>query len=165
MWIFSNNDQLFSFGVSLIAGIIFCIGYDVLRGIRKAVPHTAVALFFEDVIFFALSGVCTFLLLLALSCGEMRGYILLGELLGALLFNFTLSRYFRSFITYLTRIYLKVRRLIADLFERIRCFLSKVFESIKQILLKISEKIKKCLKNILQRKGEIVYTEKNNSAE
>ena len=92
MWEISNKGQLINLLYSLSLGGVFCLCYDFLRAFRYCSRSKTLFYFFSDLFFFALCGVVTFLLLLALTYGEIRGYVILGILLGFVLFRITLAK-------------------------------------------------------------------------
>ncbi|MBR0465987.1 MAG: spore cortex biosynthesis protein YabQ [Clostridia bacterium] len=92
MWEISNKGQIINLLYSLSLGGIFCLCYDFLRAFRYCFRSKTLFYFFSDLLFFALSGVVTFLLLLALTYGEIRGYVILGILLGFVLFRIIFSK-------------------------------------------------------------------------
>lgn len=92
MWEIDNNFQVFSFLLSMVAGVCFCIVYDVLRAVRKIKPVTDLAVFFQDIFYFILIGFITFLMLMVFSNGEIRGYIICGIILGFIICFLTLSK-------------------------------------------------------------------------
>ena len=66
--------------------------YDLFRILRIAVYNPAPLVMAEDILFGGVCAVVTFLVRIAENHGEIRYFILLGELLGALLCYYTLSR-------------------------------------------------------------------------
>ena len=76
----------------------FCWGaglgvfYDFFRVLRRCGWNSIGATAISDVIFWVVSGFATFFLLLARENGELRLYVLLGELAGGVLFRLTVSR-------------------------------------------------------------------------
>ncbi len=72
------------------AGLLFL--YDLLRGLRRAVLHGGIATAAEDLLYWVFAGISTFALVFAENNGIFRGYILLGILLGMILYHQTLSR-------------------------------------------------------------------------
>lgn len=151
MWEIKNNQQVFSFVVSVIFGVCYCLFYDVLRSCRRVFKSSTAAVFFGDVFFFSVIAVVTFLLLLAVSNGEMRGYIFFGILIGVVACNFTLSRIFIPFLCFI------IKKIIAltNLINRIICkagtlfyaYLSKVVGFFAKIFKKTFKSLKKNLKH------------------
>lgn len=82
-------------------GIFLALVYDVLRGLRKAVPHSALAVSFEDFFYWIAAGFLTFLMAFSVSDGVLRGYAAAAIVLGALLYFETVSRSVQTFSTWL----------------------------------------------------------------
>jgi len=76
----------------MLLGACLMLAYDVLRIVRLAAPSPGWLVFLEDVGYFAACAVTTFGFLVSANYGEIRGFVLLGEGLGALLCAMTLSR-------------------------------------------------------------------------
>lgn len=80
------------FLLAALHGIFLAVGYDVLRGLRKAVPHSGLAVSCEDFFYWIAAGFLTFLLAFSVSDGVLRGYAAAAMALGALLYLETVSR-------------------------------------------------------------------------
>ena len=72
-------------------GAVFGAVYDLFRIFRIAVPLPAGVIVAEDVIYFAFCGFMSFFLAMTVNFGQIRFFILLGELLGFLLYYLTLG--------------------------------------------------------------------------
>ena len=92
MWEISLKGQLLSFAAALVLGAALCLFYDILRALRSTGFNSFAAVTVTDVFFWLTAAVLTFLLLLGLSGGEIRGYVLLGEAAGFMLCRVTLSK-------------------------------------------------------------------------
>lgn len=65
--------------------------YDLFRILRLAVPHGKILVFIEDVVYFCVLTLASFIFVMTENNGLLRGFLLFGELLGAILYFFTLS--------------------------------------------------------------------------
>ena len=80
-------------------GILLAFGYDLLRILRRIVPHGTIGISVEDVLFWAACGVVIFLLLYEENDGYSRGYIL-GQIgLGALIYRLLFGRFLMKWIS------------------------------------------------------------------
>ena len=70
--------------IALGAGLSFF--YDFLRVLRRMIRHGAVATGIEDLLFWLFGACLLFALMFYGTDGELRGYVLLGTLCGALLY-------------------------------------------------------------------------------
>lgn len=165
MWEISNNRQLLSVLLSLAFGVGYAVIYSFLKGFRKAVRNSALAIFFQDIIFFEIISFITFLLLLALEYGQIRLYVLLSMAVGFSLFHLFVSEF-------LSRIIAWILRLLILLFSRIFRFLDKavgVFsKTVSKIAVNCIKKLRKCykyLKKHLKGAGCLVYTKNTNTVD
>lgn len=129
MWEISNNLQFFSFWFSIIVGVIFCVGYDILRALRKVKHLTDLTVFFQDVLYFIFIGFITFFVLMIFANGEIRGYIIFGIVLGFAACFLTFSKIMLKFLIlcfgFIYEINLKVVNFFNRLIDKIREFLIK----------------------------------------
>lgn len=84
-------EQTLFFLQAILLGAALGLLYDGFRITRLAVKTPDGVVFAEDVLFFALCAVSTFLFLMRTIDGQLRFFILLGAGLGALLYSLTLS--------------------------------------------------------------------------
>ena len=86
------TEELAKVLVTILYGVICAIVYDMLRIIRRVLPHGIVAVSVEDILYWMLMSVCTFVMLIKINDGGIRFYFLIGALLGAVLYSFTISK-------------------------------------------------------------------------
>lgn len=95
------------FLISIAMGGAFGLVYDLLYLFRLLSPRGHILSFLWDCLYLLACGVVTFLFLLTGNAGEVRLFILGGELLGFLLYRLTLgmlvSRAVRAFAAYVQR--------------------------------------------------------------
>lgn len=80
---------IFLRAIAVGAGIMAC--YDVFRMLRTAFRTPDGVVFLEDILFFAAAGMATWFYLLESCRGELRGFVMVGEALGGLLYFLTLG--------------------------------------------------------------------------
>ena len=138
------------FLASVLSGIILLIVYDVLRIFRRVVKHPWFFVALEDLIFWLLSGLFIFRMMYEMNNGTIRGFSILGMLLGMVIYNQSLSPFF---VKGISEFFLLINRGIAKtLFflskpVRIVCrFMKKVFLFLKKIITKVGRKITQILK-------------------
>ena len=71
---------------AILLGIPLGVCYDILRTIRLLLPHGKIAVAAEDIAFLLFYGGALLCFSVVLARGEVRGYYLLGSLLGFLLY-------------------------------------------------------------------------------
>ena len=83
--------QLIIFGYSCVLGAGLGLLYDFFRIIRMMINPRNIAVFIQDIIYFIISGLITFLFVLGFNRGEARFYILAGEGIGWIIYHITLG--------------------------------------------------------------------------
>lgn len=76
---------------SIALGAVLGVCYDVFRVLRVAVRHSAAAAAVEDIIFALVCAAATLLYLIHADCGEIRIFVLAGELVGFVLYYVTVG--------------------------------------------------------------------------
>ena len=95
---------------------LFGVLYDFFRVFRLIRKSGKLAIFFQDIVFFVLSAGGTFVLMLARSMGEMRFYIIAGEILGFLIYFLTVGE-----------LVVRFTRRVVELVSRIAAWVRKTF--------------------------------------
>ena len=85
------NTQVLIFLQSLLLGAALGAVYDLWRIFRIAVPLPAGVIVAEDVIYFMFGGFLSFCFAMTVNFGQVRFFILLGEVLGFVVYYFTLG--------------------------------------------------------------------------
>ena len=85
--------ELLLFARSLAAGAMLLSVYDLLRAVRRAVPHRDWLVSLEDGIYWIFDTAFIFGMLYRETGGLVRGYVILGILAGMLLYSLLLSRF------------------------------------------------------------------------
>ena len=88
MYMLTIADQTRLFLLALGLGFLLGIVYDLFRVVRMAFTMRRAGVFIQDVLFFLTCAAVTFVFLLAVNQGEIRGFIIAGEGLGFLIYYF-----------------------------------------------------------------------------
>lgn len=143
MWEIDFAKQILTFLMSIILGGIFCLIYDLFHLPVRRVGASAVAVFAVDIFYFIFIAVINFCFLLVRCNGEVRGYVLFGEIMGFYICKKTLSPIFCLMISLIIKPIKLLKnlivRLLSPVFNMFSGFFSKIYE-------KIGENIKKILK-------------------
>ena len=140
----SLNLQYENLLASLGAGFLFGALYDVIRFLRIAAAKKKYFLIALDIIFPLIVGIATYLIALSVNYGFVRFYIAAGELLGAVVYNLTVSKTLFSFILNAYSFILnKIKRVLSFILKPLNFIDSKLFRKNKQI----GKKNKKIFKN------------------
>ena len=154
MWEINNSLQLLSFIRSLILGVLLCVLYDFIKSLRLTADFSAITIFFQDIIYSVIASFITFIFLLSVTNGEMRGYVILGILAGFIISRFTLSRLFFKF---LKLVFGGIKRL----FEVISKWFYRKFDQLTEKMIKIFKKTLKTVKKLLKNLECLLYTKSN----
>lgn len=146
----SLSDQtrvfLLSFGFGFILGIL----YDIFRTVRLTFSSGKKFIFLYDVIYVTLCSVLSFLFFLAVNNGKVRGYAFIAELLGWLVYYFSLGivaiKCSKATIRFTRRIFTLVSKPVLFLARMIRRFIEKISQLLKKFLKKVHKKSKFHLK-------------------
>lgn len=157
MWEISNYNQIVTFALSVCLGAIFCVFYDIFRALRQVCLNTILLINICDVFIWIIYAFTTFIFLIARTNGEVRGYVLCGELLGFVLIRLSVSKFI---VKYLGIIFIKILLLNGIISKRFYFFFHKcekyVLKSTKYVP-KTLKSIKKFLKNTVR----LLYNDKN----
>ena len=98
------------FFCSLVLGAGLSVGYDFLLVLRLQTKHRSAAVSLEDFLYFLFCAAVTFGFVLKSNRGSVRGYLLVGQLLGWLCWHLTLGEWMVRLADAVVSL---VRRLIA----------------------------------------------------
>lgn len=148
---------LLSIGLGFLLGIL----YDVFYIIRLMITKNKYAIYIQDILYLLVCSFITFLYILALNYGVVRGYVLLGELFGWVIYYLS-SGFF--VINYATKAIYKLKKTIKNLFLLIikpfKMILTKIYKQILRIYLCFYKKIRKInrkFKISLKSNSKLVY--------
>lgn len=143
----SLAQQTKGFLLALGMGFLLGILYDLIRIIRISISRGKAAVIICDIIFCAVACICTFLFCLTVNEGEIRLYLVLGEVAGFFVYYFSLGAvifsYSEKIIDFIKGLFKSVFGVILFPFKWIFGKIRKVFNK----LLKKSRKNSKKLKN------------------
>ena len=162
MWELKTSTQVLTFFAAILLGIMLCVFYDIFRAVRCYKKTSFVVTAVEDLFFWIVAALITFILLLAGTNGEVRFYVILGEVLGFGLSTISISKLTFKFFCWIVKI-------ISMLFRKIYCiyvaFLKLVlglYIDFLKILRKKAENMLKLRKKLLKSNRELLYTKTNN---
>lgn len=91
MWEIAVSLQAEAFLWSIILGAWLCFLYDILRAERIIFKSSFIFIAIGDIFYFFFASVLTFLFLLIFCCGQVRLFVLSGEIIGFIVFRLILS--------------------------------------------------------------------------
>ncbi len=151
MWEISNSSQILNFVYSIALGMIFGILYDFLRAFRLIKNHSEIIVFTEDIIYFLLLSISTFVFLITATNGQIRAYILFGIIIGFLIYYFTLSRLIIKIL------FLLFKTLMIGFSVFLKGFYL-IFNKIDTLFISFLKNTLKCFKKLLKMIVGLLYT-------
>lgn len=128
----------------LCVGFGFIMGavYDVVRFLRKSFFCGYKAVVVQDILFFIICTLATFIFMLCTNDGELRMYPYLGCLGGFFVWYFTLGIIINSVFNKLSGM---INKNFRRLYRHIKSFCQKTVKKIKKITNKISKPLEKSI--------------------
>ncbi len=156
-----QSEQMLIFLASLGTGFLLGVLYDFLRTIRLSFTKGKIAVIIFDLLYFFMVAFLSYIFILAANKGEVRSYIIIGELLGAVFYYFSLGfalmKLTDKFVLLLKRFYLFVFKIISFPFCLIKSTFLKLYEKLKSFFQKSEKKSKKIQKKVLPKARVYVY--------
>ena len=87
-------NQLFNLAIFIITGMIIGVLFDIFRIIRRSFKTPDFITYIEDILFWILTGFVLLFTIFTFNNGEIRIYIFVGIVFGAIIYLLTLSQYF-----------------------------------------------------------------------
>ncbi len=128
--ILSINNQLFLFLLSVFFGFVIGFFYDFLIIFRKIIKHFKFMVQIEDLIYWTISALLLFFIMLKENHGEIRGFLILGSFIGMILYFSAVSK-----------IFLKISDKILSLIKKILIVTFKILFTPIGYVLKLFKKI------------------------
>lgn len=83
--------EVIVFFEACILGVFFGAFYDVFRIIRLSFKNPKLLIFFEDLLYFIVLTIASFIMVVMKNDGFLRSFLIIGELLGMILYFFSIS--------------------------------------------------------------------------
>lgn len=105
--------ELYALAVSFFNGVLLAWVYDNIRVLRRIVRHkTIVFMSIEDIVYGIYAGISVFVMCFRVADGIIRGFIIMGIAVGAMLYYKLLSRIYIRWAVRFIKILLKPVRFI-----------------------------------------------------
>lgn len=134
--------ETFAFFLSVVVGFTMGMFYDVFRIFRISFKNPKWLVFIEDVAYFSVISIITFMIVLNYNNGKLRGFLVVGELLGAICYFFTLSVLIMKLANGIINF---VRSVFSFISRRV---LSPIYRGFLKFFGFIAKKVKNIAKNI-----------------
>jgi spore cortex biosynthesis protein YabQ len=130
-------DQVYIFMYAIVGGAIAAFFYDFLRIKRRAIKTNAIIVSIEDIIYWLAAAVFLFITVYKSNSGEMRGYILIGNIIGVLLYESLFSSIFIASSVMIINI---IKRIVIFIFKVVSYPFIMLYKVVK-VLLKLLYKV------------------------
>ena len=151
------ENQAYLFICFALVGIIIGIVFDLFRILRKTFKTKDLITYIEDIFFWIITGIIIIYSMYKFSDGELRFFMIIGIIIGTILYLVTVSEYVIKISVFIINILKKVLYFpIKILFKFIRGF---ILRPVTIICINLRKNVKKIKKN----RGFFVKKEKYNS--
>lgn len=135
------KDQINQFLLSVLLGAVLALVYDLIKSVRLSFIRSKWTVFVLDVAFFTLSAFATYIFLLGYCKGELRFYVITGEVVGFTFYRILLSEYVLVVFKFITDSFIKILSPVGKI-------MLKCVKLLKTGAYKVYNKAKKYLKCI-----------------
>lgn len=139
--------ELQFFLISILWGALVLFLYDFLRILRRIINHNMIIVTVEDLIFWILASVFIFAMIYAKNSGTIRGFSVMGIVIGMLLYHYILSDWFVMLISRGIHVLLRPFSLLKKSICKGIGFLIK---KSKKLAFRIYSQLKNILKSIVK---------------
>jgi spore cortex biosynthesis protein YabQ len=134
--------ELQFFLISILWGGILMLAYDVLRILRRMIPHDSFFIALEDFFFWVIGSLFIFAMIYKVNDGIIRGFSALGVVLGGVLYHYSISDFLVCTATTLLHILVKFIKVLLTPLRLAGQKLLKLFKLINKLLLRLKNKMK-----------------------
>ena len=159
MWEINNFNQYTCFLYAIILGALMEIVYDLFKFDRTLFKRSKVVIFISDVLLWVIYAFTLFSFCVVFSNGQIRGYIVFANLLGFIIFRFTVSKLFWHLFKPIKKIANKIKRHYLFLLEKANFLLSRIVVWVKKLWKNIFFNKKEKNNKIIEKNNKII--EKN----
>ena len=141
------QNQAYLFIVFSLTGVIIGLLFDFFRILRRSFKTSNIITYFEDVLFWILTGVLILYNIWYFNNGEIRIYMFLGIIMGLLIYMLTLSNIIVSLFSKILKMLIRILEIpfktIISIFHKIITIIIKIFNKFtKKIKIKKGKMVK-----------------------
>ena len=155
------GNQTYLFIVFTIVGIIIGILFDIFRILRKSFKTNDIVTYIEDFLFWILTGIIILFSMYKFSNGELRFFMIVGIIIGTLMYMITFSKYIIKISVFIINI---IKRIIIYPFNIMKKILKKIiFRPIFIICINFKKNTINFVKKNKKNRGFFIKKEKYNN--
>lgn len=114
--------QAILFLIYVMTGVIIGFIFDLFRSLRKSIKTSNIATYIEDILFWIIVGFIIINTILKFNYGELRLYIFIGLIFGAMIYFLTLSKIIVKFtaivIEFIVKIFIRIKTILLKIFGK-----------------------------------------------
>lgn len=161
MYTVDQNEQVLIFLASLGVGFLLGVLYDFFRAVRLSFTRGKIAVVIFDLTYFFSVALLSYIFILAANKGEVRSYIIIGELLGAVFYYFSFGiaviKLTDRLVSLLRKFYSFAFKIIFFPFRLIKRLILRLFGKLMKFFKKSEKKSQKIQKKVLPKARVYVY--------
>ena len=151
MWEISSLSQYTCFIYSMILGVELGLIYDFFKIDRIVFKRKSFFVFLQDILFWLIAAFEFFSFSVVFSNGQIRGYLLLGSILGFFIYRLTFSKIINLIIIPLKRLKNMLKKIYLNFINKIVYYTENITNKVKIFIKKFfTSKNEKNIKNNLK---------------
>lgn len=151
MWEISSSSQYTCFIYSMILGVELGLIYDFFKIDRIVFKRKSFFVFLQDILFWLIAAFEFFSFSVVFSNGQIRGYLLLGSILGFFIYRLTFSKIINLIIIPLKRLKNILKKFYLNFINKIVYYTENITNKVKIFIKKfLTSKNEKNIKNNLK---------------
>lgn len=151
MWEISSSSQYTCFIYSMILGVELGLIYDFFKIDRIVFKRKSFFVFLQDILFWLIAAFEFFSFSVVFSNGQIRGYLLLGSILGFFIYRLTFSKIINLIIIPLKRLKNILKKFYLNFINKIVYYTENITNKVKIFIKKFfTSKNEKNIKNNLK---------------
>ena len=143
--------QTLLFLESILLGMVLALIFDVFRILRIGAELPSAVILVQDIVFFIICAVVTYFFMLKTTYGQVRGFILIGEVIGFTVYYFTIGRLVISASKVIIAV---IKRILTVLFS---IFLYPFVWIFKAVSKKLGVNLSKSAKKLANFKKNVIF--------
>lgn len=161
------TNQIYLFFIFVLNGIIIALLFDFFRILRRSFKIKDITTYFQDFLFWVLTGLILLYSICIFNNGEIRLFMLLGVIIGAILYILLVSKYVIKInveiIKFFKKLFNKIFNILILPIKCIKNFIKKIFFkpisffiiNIRKFSTKFSNNIHINIKNLKNNKKDV----------
>ena len=134
--------ELQFFIISILWGALVLLAYDQLRILRRIIRHNTLFIAIQDLVFWTLTSVFIFAMIYVKNSGTIRGFSVMGIVIGMVLYHYIFSDWIVKIISRLILLLLRpfslaiiyIRKVLRALMNKVRILNNRIYIQLKRMI-------------------------------